>query len=226
MSDSNHNNHLSSVYEQYWNQARHVENEKLQFTTIFAIIIAGVLAFLSGTDGDDMYELLLLGFLTGLSFFGYLIAHAWNIPFVTYSRLAEEIAICEWDLKENYQRYSNTAKVYEYQKYMRILAKFPISAGDIFMAFYSIMIGVFGALFYYKLANILLSEWLEGKSDYWIVPVAISPYTAIGLAVLIMVFFSLYYIYYLRKQTIGKIIDDFNKRVDKFHMKKESNNNA
>lgn len=131
---------LRVIYEQYCLHARHQEMQRLWFINIYAIIVAGVFAYLGTVEAHDAINISLYVFLLILSLFGYLMTHSWNIAFVKYSRLAEAIAICEWSLPEEYQRFT------KYRKRIR--------AARTFMGFYSLMIGIFTALTYREIFNI------------------------------------------------------------------------
>ena len=67
---------LDELYRQNWEHARHVENERMNFTSIYVIIIAGVLAFLgqSGEDISEGFKVGILSFLAVLSAIGFLIS--------------------------------------------------------------------------------------------------------------------------------------------------------
>lgn len=125
---------FEDVYEQYWLHARHQETQRLSFTNIYAIIVAGVFAFLGViykleiTDEYDYLPLkvLLIIFLLILSLFGYLLVLTWNYPFVLYSRLAEKLSKHEWDLPKPFLRFENK----EYKKSI-------IRATTLFILFYS-----------------------------------------------------------------------------------------
>jgi hypothetical protein len=134
---------LKTVYEQYWLHARHQEVQRLWFTNVFAVIVAGVFAYL-GNSPDGAYSIYLLFFLMVLSILGYFLTHAWNIPFVIFTRLAEKIAIFEWNLPKEYQRFTKYGKI-EYRK--------PVSASKMIMIFYSLMIAIFGMMFITKLIH-------------------------------------------------------------------------
>ncbi len=124
------NGNLRTVYEQYWLHARHQESQRLWFTNVYAVVVAGVFAYFGGIQRIDQ---LLLLFLVFLSILGYLMTYSWNVPFAIYSRLAELISIREWHLPEYYQRFT----MYKKKK---------VRAGRIFIVFYSLMIGACIAL--------------------------------------------------------------------------------
>ncbi|PNX47920.1 MAG: hypothetical protein BV456_10380 [Thermoplasmata archaeon M8B2D] len=201
MDDAN----LRKIYEQYWLHARHVENERLWFTNIYAVIVAGFLAYLGVVENNNPINLILIFFLLILSLFGYIITQAWNIPFVIFSRLAEEIAICEWKLPEEYRRFTKYSKGYDYYKFIGIgKLSIRISASRAFIGFYSIMIGVFIALSYQIIRNI--NDYKEISMVFIVVSVT----------------FYFYYHLYLEKKTLVKIRTQFNERVNKCLDKKKT----
>lgn len=89
------------VFEQYWLHARHVENERLWMTNVFAIIFGGLLGFMGWKDELTWY---IAAFGLALSLFGLLAVHALRIPFIRYSRMAETIMDVELGLGE-YRRF-------------------------------------------------------------------------------------------------------------------------
>ena len=54
---------LRKIYEQYWLHARHQETQRLWFTNIYAVIAAGVFAYLGHVE-DYTIKVTLLTFLT------------------------------------------------------------------------------------------------------------------------------------------------------------------
>lgn len=42
---------LLTVFQQHWENARHIKNERLSFTNIYAIVAAGILSLLQNRDG-------------------------------------------------------------------------------------------------------------------------------------------------------------------------------
>jgi hypothetical protein len=207
MTDKN----LEKVYEQYWLHARHQEIQRLWFTNIYAMIVAGVFAYL-GLIEEHLTKILILIFLTILSLFGYLMAHSWNLPFVIFSRLAEEIAICEWNLPEKYQRFSKYGKGYEYHKYIGFGKNIAMrtSAARVFMLFYSLMIGIFGAL---------IVQTIDDHIEPTGAICNITEYYAVLIALVLFIIFYLSYYFYWEPKTIGKIQSDFDSRIEKYHQK-------
>lgn len=91
------------VYEQYWQHARHVENELLTFTSFYAIIVAGSFIFLKSNSGIE--NTIIMIFVMFLSIFGFFFNYNLRIPFIKFILKAELIAIKELGLKHEYRRY-------------------------------------------------------------------------------------------------------------------------
>ena len=94
---------LRLVYQQYWEHARHQERQRLTFTSIYGALLAGALAFI----GSSISEPARLGILWGLLFvsiLGFLLCHFWRIPFLWFTRLAEQMLLREFKL-EKYRRF-------------------------------------------------------------------------------------------------------------------------
>lgn len=180
------NNNLGKVYEQYWLHARYQETQRLWFTNVYALIITGVFAYLATSGLDNSLKVILLMFLTLLSLFGYLLTYSWNLPFTEFSRLAELIAINEWNLAEDYQRFSS------YKKKIR--------ANRLFVGFYSLMLGAFAALLFqtvYKMSNSGIPDWV-----------------IIVIGLIVFLGFYLFYCFCLEKP-INKIQEEFEGKIKK-----------
>ena len=78
---------LIAALNQNWQHVRHIENERLQFTYIYVILVAGILAFLEkfGFSG----HIYLIPFLVIFSFFGLI-----NTPVLLYYMLHIWISQC------------------------------------------------------------------------------------------------------------------------------------
>ena len=57
------------AYRQHWEQIRHSENLRVSFTNFYALIVAGVLAFIFNQNGEGDYSIL-FWVLVVLSFLG------------------------------------------------------------------------------------------------------------------------------------------------------------
>ena len=68
------NSAFTMLLAQNWENVRHVKNERLWFTNIYAIVVAGVLSFLHSATSNRLLELSLIVFLFLLSFMGLLIS--------------------------------------------------------------------------------------------------------------------------------------------------------
>ncbi len=91
------------VYEQYWNHARHIENELLSFTSFYAVIVAGSFVFIQpGTSKENTFVML---FIMALSIFGFFYNYNLRVPFLKFMLKAELIAINEFMLKKKYRRF-------------------------------------------------------------------------------------------------------------------------
>jgi len=123
---------LKSIYEQHWLHARHVENERLWFTNIFVLIVAGLLAFLGTTDKQllPLFALFIGGFIFILSMLGYLLCLTWRAPFLEHTTLARKML--EDSLLEGYVPYTTKA----FKK-----LKGRITAHKLFLHFYALMAG-------------------------------------------------------------------------------------
>ncbi len=173
------------IYEQYWLHARHQENQRLWFTNIYAMIVTGVFTYFSA----KRFDVIILMFLLLLSLLGYFLIYTWNISFTIFSRLAEEIAIREWELPEDYRRFTKYRRGYEFSRI--------ISVNTIFIGFYSLMIGILTGLLIQNVFNI---------------------YTQITLVITIIVFLTFLscYKFYLKPKSIDKIQKCFDERIKKY----------
>lgn len=97
---------LRCVYEQNWLHARHVENERLWFTNIYAVVMAGSLALMS--EAGLIWPL--ATFLFILSLLGFVMCHALRIAFIRHSRMADIISRREWRFRDYSIFYQRTAR--------------------------------------------------------------------------------------------------------------------
>ena len=147
---------LKSIFEQHWLHARHVENERLWFTNIFGVIVAGLLAFLGTVEATNLalFATFTGSFIFVLSILGYFLCLSWRAPLVEHTTLAHKMLEADSILR----RYIPYAKGYETIKF------WGCSAHELFLYFYALMAG--GAWFlilYFGLGK------GEGKSPYlWI----------------------------------------------------------
>ena len=63
---------LLAVYQQNWENARHIKNERLSFTNIYCIVAAGMLSLLDTVAGKRVLEISMLFFLVLFSVIGLL----------------------------------------------------------------------------------------------------------------------------------------------------------
>lgn len=69
---------LIEAFKQNWLHFRHIENERLQFTYVYSILIIAALTLLTSSSLNkfqvtNSYSLFLVGFVVLLSFHGYLL---------------------------------------------------------------------------------------------------------------------------------------------------------
>jgi len=130
---------LRRVYEQNWLHARHIENERLWFTNIYAVVMAASLALMS--EKGLIWPL--ATFLLILSLLGFFMCYALRGPFIQHSRMSEIILRREWQLKDYSVFYSRKEqpedKTY---KTGEVKSKF-VSLNDVFYYFY--MLGISGS---------------------------------------------------------------------------------
>jgi len=63
---------LLAIFTQHWENARHIKNERLSFTNIYALVSAGILSLLHAVRGEVLLEISLLVFLLAFSVIGLL----------------------------------------------------------------------------------------------------------------------------------------------------------
>lgn len=127
---------LRRVYEQNWLHARHVENERLWFTNIYAVVMAGSLALMS--EKGLIWPL--ATFLLVLSLLGFFMCHALRMPFIRHSRISEIILRREWQLKDYSGFYPRTKQPEDKLEKSGEVRK-GVSLNEVFYVFY--MLGTF-----------------------------------------------------------------------------------
>lgn len=72
-SESNPNSELETIFKEHWNHARHCENERLQYTSIYAVVMAAILYVIGNTNFNPTRGLLLAFLGLILSIIGFFI---------------------------------------------------------------------------------------------------------------------------------------------------------
>jgi len=130
---------LRRVYEQNWLHARHVENERLWFTNIYAVVMAGSLVLMSETG----LIWPIASFLFGLSFLGFCMCHALRIAFIQHSRIPDIVQRKEWQLRHYSLFYERPEQsVFKTHPSGEVKKKL-VSLNDVFYLLY--MLGTFGS---------------------------------------------------------------------------------
>lgn len=139
---------LKSIYEQHWLHARHVENERLWLTNVFALIVAGLLAFLGSIEDKELFSrvAIFVGcFIFIISTLGYLLCLTWRAGFVEHTILASKML--KDALLNRYAPYTS-----------KDFRKFKVSsAHELFLYFYALMAG--GALFLLLYVGLAWCYW-------------------------------------------------------------------
>lgn len=149
---------LRRVYEQNWLHARHVENERLWFTNIYALVMAASLALMS-TKG---LILPLATFLLILSLLGFVMCHALRIAFIRHSRTSDIILRWEWQLK-GYSVFYPMAVQPGGRTYESGERRKPVSLSGVFYYFYMLGTSVCAILLIQAIGHVhILYNLLEG----------------------------------------------------------------
>ena len=131
---------LLMVFEQQWENARHIKNERMSFTSIYALVSAGILSLLHSIKGEFVLEISILVFLCSFSVIGLL----------TSLRLKAELEECLRNIEK-------TVAQLGMEEFMPVvdatgaLTRYP-KFRWLFPAFYSISTTGFVALLAYRLA--------------------------------------------------------------------------
>lgn len=128
---------VKAVYEQHWLHARHVENERLWLTNIFAIILAGSLSAIKDKL-FDISSLPLVIFLMILSGFGIIFSLKIDSIFKTHTRSAKQI-LERYGLSDMWAR----SKRHWVNDKIRISRLFPIFFSICFYFFLFVLIYIF-----------------------------------------------------------------------------------
>lgn len=130
---------LLVVFQQHWENARHIKNERLSFTNIYAIVVAGILSLLHSVKGEVVLELALHIFLCSFSAIGLL----------TSLRLKAELEECLRNIEK-------VVTALGLEHFMPVvdargaLTRYP-KFRWLFPIFYSMALGCFLALLAYRL---------------------------------------------------------------------------
>ena len=132
---------FAAVYQQNWENARHIKSERIWFMNIYSFISAGILSLLHSVRGETMLQLSLMGFMCAFSIIGLL----------TSLRLKAELEECLAKIEalvvqagaERFVALGDTG---------RALGRFP-KFRWIFPVFYSITTLAFTALLIHRLVS-------------------------------------------------------------------------
>jgi len=125
---------ILKALEQNWLHIRHIENGRLQFTYVYAVLTVGILTILESFDFEisisNPYSILLVFFLALFSFFGLV-----------------------WTVKANLEITNHMVKIWFFTRYFRIKPymglpiDFPFKIHAIFEVFYSIVLSFWVSIF-------------------------------------------------------------------------------
>ncbi len=63
---------FASIYQQNWENARHIKSERIWFMNTYAFISAGILSLLHSIRGEALLEMAMVGFMCAFSVIGLL----------------------------------------------------------------------------------------------------------------------------------------------------------
>ena len=122
----NEENYIT-IYSEYMAHGRHIENQRLSFATIYGVILVGSIALKSDPtilfQKNDLQIIFIF-----LSILGYLSTCVWNCAYFKFSRMAENVLKQCDSLNSIPTPFHGLTKI--------------ISAGLIFISFYSIMFSI------------------------------------------------------------------------------------
>jgi hypothetical protein len=95
---------LGPVYKQYWEHARHAENQLWNYTRIWALILTAIATIL-GSPIPRNAKIAATSFGMILSFLGLLLVYALRVSYVAFTYKSEVVAVNEMGLHPEYTRY-------------------------------------------------------------------------------------------------------------------------
>lgn len=122
------------AFRQHWEQMRHAEGQRLSFTNFYALIVAGVLAFISQSGGSGKY-IVLFGVLAGISLIGMVLCIRTNKAIERHRDLAWDLAK---ELTEDTREKLYTAFWEEkgcWRKFTTLRVLFPVLYGGLLVLF-------------------------------------------------------------------------------------------
>jgi hypothetical protein len=132
---------FAAVYQQNWENARHIKSERIWFMNIYSFISAGILSLLHSVKGEPMLQLSLMGFMCAFSIIGLL----------TSLRLKAELEECLAKI-ETLVAQAGVEPFVALGDTGRALGRFP-KFRWIFPVFYSITTVAFTALLVYRVVT-------------------------------------------------------------------------
>lgn len=98
---------FQAVYDQYWDHARHNEDQMWSYTRIWALILSGIFGALGAVEVSVNTKIGLALFGGLLSTLGFALVYTIRKPFLIYFWTADLIATEEFDIPSEYRRLSS-----------------------------------------------------------------------------------------------------------------------
>ncbi len=145
---------VEHIYKEYWNHVRHVEWQRMAFTTAFTLTVGTIIGFIIWKDTLVTFEsgIILTVFLIGFSIMGFLISYKSAIAVFFFSYAADLIALNRWKIPDSFLLHKRPVD-----------KKGRISIASIFATYYTVLIsGFIGSLVYWIIPDQFLSSIIIG----------------------------------------------------------------
>lgn len=143
---------LLELLKENWAHGRHIETERLDFTSIYVAIVGGTLAFI-GSDFNVTTMCPIFAFLSIFSFLGFQLSKKWGNVFDEHMRKIEKIL-------DEFSK--DGIKGRDFMEFPRYDKKLPLSktwkrTKNLFNGFYILMMVIWTSLFVFSLLNNILT---------------------------------------------------------------------
>ena len=135
---------VCDLYRENWAHVRHVENERMGFTSIYFLIVAGVLAFWSNKGFEGFFSIILLLLLILISTIGMLLSYRLKADMEAHGEKLRQIA-------ENY----HLSEYHTFGAEKGPTTRFKLR--KLFPLMYLVMTIAFSLLFFYELTKVVFA---------------------------------------------------------------------
>lgn len=197
---------LRTMFEQYYEHARHQELQRTGFATILGAILAAIISqYINLPPQNDLkFAVFVVGWL--LSIIGFCLMYTWSRPFFRHYVLSEMIILKKWG-EEKYSRLSSHQRTAKDWNFKQIF--FAISSRNLFYTLTGLFTLIFGFLIGGIIADPEKHDSVISSTIDNFFPGNFEPILFGGFTVVILIILRIWFAYE-ELYAIKDILDKFN----------------